>query len=109
MLQAVFWEQGTLPPTDDTIGLSVPSGMLVMSKLDESSGLLALTICDPWGTRAGASTTTISLSGIFTGTNCSGSLETSGGDSTDFVFGELGSGNLQGQSATVVCTRPEHA
>lgn len=111
VIQSVFWKQGTLAPTTETLGLSAPSGLLVMSKLDGSTGSLALTVSDPWGTTTGAATTTITVTGKFAffGKNCSsvplGTDQASSAKSTNFVFGTLGSDNQQGRSATVVCSQ----
>ena len=111
VIQSVFWKQGTLAPTTETLGLSAPSGLLVMSKLDGSTGSLALTVSDPWGTTTGAATTTITVTGKFAffGNNCSsaplGNGQASPANSTAFVFGQLGSDNQQGRSATVVCSQ----
>eukprot|EP01043_Picozoa_sp_COSAG02_P005523 COSAG02_NODE_150_length_33596_cov_61.953966_19_plen_283_part_00 len=107
VIQAIFWREGTLAPTAENLGLSVPSGLLVMSKLDGSTGLLELTVSDPWGTSVGAEGTTITVTGRFVGKNCSSPLaagsQASPANSTIFAFGKLGTGNLQGHSATVAC------
>lgn len=107
VVQAVFWSEGTLVPTAETLGLSVPSGMIVMSKLDRSTGSLEVTVSDPWDTSVGADGATVTVTGKFVGKNCSSPLasgsQATTPNSTIFTFGRLGTGNLQGHSATVVC------
>lgn len=107
VIQAVFWQQGTLPPTAESLGLSVQSGMLVMSKLDPTSGSLSLTASDPWGTTeaaGGGAAVVVTVTGSFKGAGCTPAV-LGVSSSTKFSFGAFGTGNEQGKSVTVACTR----
>ena len=105
VIQAVFWQQGTLPSTAESLGLSVQSGMLVMSKLDPTSGSLSLTASDPWGTtEAAGGGAAVVVTGSFRGAGCTPAVS-GASSSTKFSFGAFGTGNEQGKSVTVVCTR----
>jgi hypothetical protein len=102
VVQAVFWTAGTLPPTESTLGLSVPSGMLVMAVLS-SGGSVAVTVSDPWASIPVGVAPQITVTGKYTGHNCTLSSD---GSSTVFTFGALGTGNEQGKSVTLACAAP---
>jgi hypothetical protein len=111
VIHAIFWRQGALPPTAETLGLSVQSGMLVMTKLHSTSGSLSITASDPRGTTQTAGCggeAEVVVTGSFVGENCT-AVAPSGGAaaSTKFSFGVFGSGNEPGRSTTIVCTRKD--
>ena len=98
----MFWAKGELPATESTLGLGVPCGMLVMSRLS-GDGSVALTVSDPWGAApVVARAVSVRVSGKYSGHNCT---VASDGTSTLFAFGALGADNEQGKSATLVCSR----
>ena len=100
VVQAAFWAKGMLASSGSTPGLSVATGLLVMARLS-GNGSVALTVSDPWGTTRAAAPQ-VTVTGKYLGHNCT---LTPGGTSTIFTFGALGTGNKQGKSASLVCTR----
>eukprot|EP00026_Physarum_polycephalum_P004269 Phypoly_transcript_04286.p1 GENE.Phypoly_transcript_04286~~Phypoly_transcript_04286.p1 ORF type:complete len:707 (+),score=83.00 Phypoly_transcript_04286:28-2148(+) len=94
VLQAVFWEVGTLNGGPYTISVSSPCAIIV--SVDSSSNMVNTTISDP--TQLLTGTVKVSIHMNLSGTNCAYN-----NDGTSTLLFQLPSGAFAGSSTSVLC------